>query len=319
MSFKWPAVPSLQNDLHVLADFAELKCWQNQRTSKQELISTMVQLDENNYESGVPEEDMSYPTLDQVFDEIGRRQRDCGEGYPFRIDTSGHVLYPAKESRNLFMFYKYLLLATRLNMKTQKIQDDLDGTELFEHLAAQASRSYFGEESKVLVFGARSGAANFPQRIDELCGELNEGGGVSSLDPKISRQKDGKLDVVVWRPFADTLPGKLIVFGQCKTGSSYGPNDLYPEAFCKKWMHSPLPLQPLRMFLVAEALLRASWTVHSTNNGLQFDRCRIVEYCQDIDRQLMNQIAHWTHAAATSHDLPGLNWELAGGCVSAPL
>ena len=306
MAFKWPDVPSLQSDLHVLADYAELKCWQNRRVSKQELIAAMVQLDDNDYEFGVPEEDASFPTLDQVFDEIGRRQMDCGGGYPFRIDTLGHVLYPVAEERISFIFYKFLLLATRLNMNTQKVQNGLDGTELFEHVAAQASKSYFGNESKVFVFGARTGSLNFPERIDQLCAELNEGDGISDRDPGIFRQKDGKLDIVVWRPFADTLPGKLIAFGQCKTGSSYDVNDLYPEAFCSKWMRSPLPVQPLRMFLVAEALLRARWTVHSTDNGLQFDRCRIVEYCKDIDNRLVDQVVHWTHTAATKHGLPGL-------------
>lgn len=307
MAFKWPDVPSLQNDLHVLADYAELKCWQNQRTSKQELISTMVQLDDNDYASGVPEEDSSFPTLDQVFDEISRRQMDCAGGYPFRIDPSGHVLYPATEDQDRFVFYKYLLLATRLNMNTRKVQAGLDGTEIFEHLAAQASKSYFGSRSEALVFGSRAGISNFPGRVDQLCAELNEGEGFSDRDPKISRQKDGKLDIVVWKPFADNLPGKLVAFGQCKTGSSYDANDLHPEAFCEKWMSSALPVKPLRLFLVAEALLRARWIVHSIDNGLQFDRCRIVAHCKDIDTQLMDQIAHWTHAAATSHDLPGLN------------
>ena len=307
MSFKWPDAPSLRNDLHVLADFAELKCWQNQRTSKQELISTMIQLDENNYENGVPEEDVNYPMLDQVFDEIGRRQMDCGGGYPFRIDKSGHVLHPATEGQCQFIFYKYLLLATRLNMNTQKVQDGLDGTEVFEHLAAQASKSYFGSKSKALVFGSRAGTLNFPRRVDQLCADLKEGNGCSNRDPNISRQRDGKLDIVVWKPFADNLPGKLIAFGQCKTGSSYDTNDLHPEAFCEKWISATLPVKPLRLFLVAEALLRDRWTVHSIDNGLQFDRCRIVEYCKNIDRQLMDQITHWTHAAATSHDLPGLN------------
>ncbi len=307
MSFKWPAVPSLQNDLHILADFAELKCWQNQRTSKQELISTMIQLDENDYENGVPEEDVSHPTLDQVFDEIGRRQVGCGGGYPFRIDNSGHVLYSATEGQQRFIFYKYLLLATRLNMNTRKVQAGLDGTEVFEHLAAQASKSYFGSRSEALVFGSRVGTPNFPGRVDQLCIELDEGIGFSNLDPKMFRQKDGKLDIVIWKPFADNLPGKLVAFGQCKTGSSYDTNDLHPEAFCDKWISSTLPVKPLRLFLVAEALLRARWTVQSIDNGLQFDRCRIVEYCEDIDSSLLDQIVHWTHAAATSHDLPGLN------------
>ena len=307
MSFSWPDVPALQNDVHVLADFAELKCWQSQRTSKRNLASALSKLDENDYFDGVPEEDAGYRKLDEVFDEIGRRQFACGEGYPFCIDRSGHVLQqriPAK--RDIFILYKYLLLATRLNMQKHRVQADINGTELFESVAAEAVRSYFGPQAEILVFGARQGSTNFADRVDQLCKALGEGGGISPVDPLVSQVKDGKLDIVVWKHFADRLPGKLIAFGQCKTGSSYDINELDPKAFCDRWIRPTIPVTPLRLFLVTEAMRRDQWTALSVSNGLQLDRCRIVDCCDEINSNVMEEVRCWTTTAANTHDLPDL-------------
>ncbi len=306
MSFKWPDVPALQEDVHVLADYAELQSWQNQGTSKRNLASSLGRLDENDYADGVPEEDPGSLKLDAVFDEIGRRQVACGEGYPFCIDSAGHVLRPQRPAKqDQFVIYKYLLLATRLNMHRSRMQGDIDGTALFENVAAEAARRYFGEGAETLVFGAQAATANFVSRVNRLCEDLQEGDGISNRDPSVSRVRDGKLDIVVWKHFADRLPGKLIAFGQCKTGSSYTENDLHPAGFCEKWLRTSLPVKPLRLFLVAEALRRDRWSMHSIDNGLQFDRCRIVDCCDRIDHDVMKQVRRWTAAAACDVDLPG--------------
>lgn len=307
MSFKWPDVPSLQDDVHVLADFAELKCWQSEGTSKRNLASDMGKLDENDYSDGVPEEDASNQKLDEAFNEIGRRQMACGEGYPFCIDPSGHVLrQKAPAERDIFILYKYLLLATRLNMNRHRVQAAINGTELFEFVAAEAARNYFGPQAEFLVFGAQPGSPRFADRVNQLCKKLGEGGGLSSEDPLVSRVRDGKLDIVVWKHFADHLPGKLIAFGQCKTGSSHDMNELHPIAFCERWILQPIPVKPLRLFLVAEAMRPDQWKALSNSNGLQFDRCRIVACGEEIDSHVMEQVRCWTSTAASTHDLPGL-------------
>ena len=300
MHFNWPDTPALSDGPHVLADYAELMCWRNQGTSKQELISDMGQLAENCYEDGVPEEEEFHPTLDSVFEEIDRRQEYCGGGYPFSIGGSGHVLYPKEDSQLQYICYKFMLLATRLNMNEHRYYGEVD------RVAANAVREYFGSGSKVLVFGARQGQANFAERVSALCKELGEGGGASDMDPSILRQRDGKLDVVVWKPFADRMEGKLIAFGQCKSGSSYLGNDLYPQSFCDKWMQLPLSVAPIRLFLVAEALERTRWATQSIDNGLQFDRCRIVEHCRDICSDVLAEVSCWMQSAADECGLSSL-------------
>ena len=54
-----------------------------------------------------------------------------------------------------------------------------------------------------------------------------------------SHVKDDKLDIVVWKSFADKNVSKLIGFGQCKTGMTWRNDNsltqLSPSAFCKKF------------------------------------------------------------------------------------
>ncbi len=309
MSFYWPDVPSLQDDVHVLADFAELKCWQSARTSKRNLASDMGRLDENDYSSeGVPEEDASYQKLDAVFDEIGRRQMACGEGYPFCIDPSGHVLrLRAPAERDIFILYKYLLLATRLNMNRHRVQAAINGTALFEIVAAEGGPKLFWAAGRISrVWGATGITHALPT---ELISSVRVWERVAAFPVWIRRYLGSGM--ANWISSSGSiLPiacrERLIAFGQCKTGSSHDTNELHPNAFCERWILQPIPVKPLRLFLVAEAMRRDQWPALSISNGLQFDRCRIVDCGEEIDSHVMEQVRCWTSTAASTHDLPGL-------------
>ena len=90
------------------------------------------------------------------------------------------------------------------------------------------------------VFGTSAGLSDFREKADRLCQRLREGEGFLNRDRAEPTQRDGQLDVVVWKPFADGDPGKLIAFGQCKTGTDHKDTvtQLQPDSFCRKWLHS---------------------------------------------------------------------------------
>ena len=85
---------------------------------------------------------------------------------------------------------------------------------------------------------------------------------------------------MVWKPFSDKNPGKLIGFGQCKTGTHWKKEltILQPDSFCKKWFQEQPTVNPLRLFFISESILRNKWYEHSTDGGILFDRCRIMDY-----------------------------------------
>lgn len=278
--FKWPELPSSRAPAHEIADFAELTCWKNGSASVNAVIAALGRLDENDYSEGVPVEDEITGYVEHAYREIEQRREACRGGYPFEIDSSGYTLKPVSDNNNpRYDIYCYLLLATRLNMQNSRRHADIDGALLLEELSAETAREYLGDRAECMVFGTSS-SADFISKVNDLCRRLEEGAGFYSHSGVRLTANDGKMDIAVWKHFADRCPGKIIAFGQCKTGTHYKDHltDLQPDSFCAKWLRSSPAVTPLRMFFVAEALSRARWYEDASDAGLLFDRCRIVDF-----------------------------------------
>lgn len=330
MSFKWPGAPSAFASEHELADFGELLAWQNGLVSLTELSRVMGRLSENDYSTtpsdgdvaesydpplgGVPEEDESDRIAEEAFAELGRRCWACREHYPYKMSSQGYTLRLSVDQTNdRHLLYNFLLLATRLDMKNMRRHGDIDGTALFERVAALAARGYLGCRADSLVFGTSAPSATFRDRVNTLCLRLQEGGGFLDRYGGSHRVRDGKLDVVAWKPFSDRRAGKLIAFGQCKTGTSYRDSltQLQPDSFFSKWVLHPPLLMPVRMFFVSEALPDADWGRVAPDAGILFDRCRVIDFVDTLDRDLVIEVARWSNAAAASTRLPELPFAFA--------
>ncbi len=305
--FKWPGVPSPCADEHEIADFAELLCWREGTSSVNSLVHTLARLSENEYSDGVPEEECLFERVVKAYQEIELRLKDCGGGYPFCLGNRGDTLHslPCNNSGK-YAIYKYLLLATRLNMANNRSHACIDGTHLFEWLSAEACKEYFGKRADSMVFGTAAGASGFQEKVNVLCVKLGEGTGYTTHVRDQGNEKDGKLDVVAWTHFSDGLAGKLIAFGQCKTGTEFrnALTELQPDSFCRKWMRTPLALNPVRTFFIAEALPRLNWFNYVSDGGLVFDRCRIVDFSSHVSQDTSTRVEAWTHAAACATGLP---------------
>ena len=270
-----------------------------------DILRQLVRLEENDYSTGVPIDEATEIKVQEAYAEVDSRGSLCGTGYPFELSEDGAALIARlavpSATRNV---YKYLLLATRLNMKDDRRHAGIDGTLLFEALAADVAREYFGAGTEGLVFGTSSEARSFGCKVEELCSRLGEGIGFANgvgggESERESTERDGKLDIAVWKHFADKREGKIIAFGQCKTGTSYRDQlaQLQPTAFCRKWMRKMPAVEPVRMFFVAEAVGRDTLYDFSADAGVVFDRCRIVEYCRTVGEPVLEQLNAWTDAA----------------------
>ena len=220
--FKLPGTPSPRAAAHELADYAEWVCWRDNSTSMTTLLKDLGRLDENDYSGGVLEEEETPGVVEEAYGEIERRREACRDGYPFTLVTRGYTLRTDEEDENhKHIIYKYLLLATRLNMTDDRRHAHMDGTLLFEELAAEAARSYFGARAEMVVFGTSAGPSDFPAKIDALCEQMQEGIRLLQPYPDSSKRTGRQTGCCCVDPFADNLPGKLIAFGQCKTGTHY--------------------------------------------------------------------------------------------------
>lgn len=305
--FKWPGSPSAKADEHELADFVELVSWRDGSMSAVDLARHLGRVDEVDYSDGVQEEEEEGVDVlaESVFAELEHRANACLHGYPFSIGNSGQsVRFIGDDTGDVrHAIYAFLLLATRLNMNIDRVQDGINGTVIFEKLAAEAARIYLGERSKSFVFGTSAQGVSFKEKVNDLCTRIGEGDGFSNRGGDGRRQKDGKLDLVAWTPFSDRLPSKLLVFGQCKTGTHFKEQlaQLQPDTFCSNWFRSQPAVMPVRAFFVAEALPRSVWRNSAVEGGLLFDRCRIVDFINGASDDVLNKVQTWTAAAWARH------------------
>lgn len=301
--FKLPAMPTARADVHELADFAELLAWQRSSVSVREILAYLGQLGDNEYNEGTDDEDdQNANTLDEVMGEIGRRGLACGSGYPFQLDLHGTVVrHQTADNSARADVYRYLLLSTRLNMTSERIQDGIDGTALLEELAAVVLRCYLGSErARSFVFGTAA-SGRFEMKIQRLCSEIGEGGMFQNIDSGPTDANDDKLDAVAWVPFSDGRAGKLVLFCQCKTGSNWKEHltQLQPDVFLKRWTsRGGYILDPVRAFCVSEAAQPSKWHGLAGYAGLLFDRLRVVDFLGQVETELMERLRRWNAAAS---------------------
>ena len=306
--FKLPSPPSVRAGTSELADFAEILSWRRGKVSNAEIVRHLVRGDENDGKLGIEhDEDRIIENLEEVMNETGRRKEACKTGYPFEHDRQGNVLRRSMTRSGKSAVYIYLLLGTRLNMKTDRVHAGIDGTALLEEMSAFALRAYLGSgNARSDVFGTSNrGVVNtgiFERKVNLLCKEIGEGARFRNLNGGPVQARDAGLDIVGWIPFEDRTPGQLIVFGQCKTDWRRHGSVLDPAKFNKLWMEEPFLVDPLRAYFVSEAVDRSNWKGSSIVAGILFDRCRLVQYYGGLSGDLLSRIRKWTSAAARTLD-----------------
>lgn len=197
-------------------------------------------------------------------------------------------------------------------MQQNRVHNCINGTVLLEELGAHVLVNYVGGtattdtptgygRARGIVFGTGN-PGDFKDKVNDLCALLGEGGAFRALDPAEVDENDDKLDVVAWVPFSDQKKGLLILYGQCKTGTSWDSQktQLQPTAFIKRWMRDPYLYDPARVFIISEASDRAQWCGDVLYAGLLFDRCRIVDFCHNVKEDLLERIKEWNRGAQTS-------------------
>lgn len=307
--FKLPNFPSPRASHDELADFAEIVAWQDGFASATDISKYLGITDDNIDDNGEEfrgcedQEDEHNEILESVFELLGERARVCGEGYPFSLDRSGSVLRAVEiEGHARRELYLYLLGATRINMKTYKVMDGVDGALLMEEVCCEAIKYYLGPEGAKSIILGTAMRGGFEERVNHLIREVQEPCSFRNIDGEeavVHAQDDG-VDVVGWLPFADGAPGKLAIFAQVKTGTSWRDSVLecQPENFQKKWLNGAFTVSPVRAFCVAEAVGRSSrWNSTCCDAGVLFDRCRLVSCCVLDGFARLDDLRNWVSGA----------------------
>ncbi|KQS36178.1 hypothetical protein [Pedobacter sp. Leaf194] len=298
--FKLPdGIPTLRSSAQEWADYAEYLALINGSISLHDVVKAPLMVSDETVTSGIIDTtDQFNDKADEISIEINRRQNISGSKYPFSAIQNGYILQYDADDQDLNWIYRFLLLSTRLNMTKQKIQNNIDGTQVFEMLSATVAKKFFGENTESDILGtSRSDIGGFREKLAQLSQRIGEGGTIIANEG--FRPQDDNVDVVIWKGFTDKMPSKIIAFGQCKTGTSWEDrlSELNVDAFCRNWFTIQPVMTPLRMFFCAQYFPLKIWRVRANEAGLVFDRFRILDYLpENIDDALMGDIKTWCSA-----------------------
>jgi hypothetical protein len=275
------ALPAASDPTENLADWMELEALRSRDKSSSladlvKVIRRTGSTDAFVSAHGDAGSEFSQSIAQDAFAEIDNRQKACGEEkYPFDVEKGLLKVRPKPET------FPYILL---LLMSASKPTSGHGGTSvLFEHICTHATLGYLGGSDNGVTsvrFGAprKVPLARLSQAVDNLCLAIGEGEGCRK--PQLARHTgDDGLDIVAWRSFPDNKMGKLIAFGQCAAGRSGWESKLAEmdaSAFVKKWLKTPLVVNPIRMFFVPRRIPPSDWENAGIDGGILFDRCRII-------------------------------------------
>lgn len=311
--FKIGETPSVTAHPIEHADYLEFECLRQTdgNASGGDLIAALKRIDDDLPDRRATSDERYESIADAAFAELKSRSEHCGVGYypyPFKVSEDSQLLEFRKRPKR-YEFYLFMLLATRMDMQADRVQAGINGTELFERVCCEVAKNYWGENSDGLVFGTArrapgSEVGNFHTAVNDLCTRMSEGVRFHSHSGNIPAAQDGNLDVVVWKSFSDNRHGKIIGFGQCKTGTHWAKNvfDLVPEKFCQKWVLTQPVVTPVRLYFIASRVRNADWFDTSVDAGILFDRCRILDYAPKMPA-LQADWEAWTASALAANEL----------------
>lgn len=318
MGTQYPLVPSAAEGQTVHADWLELHALASRdgnasaidltralhRTGSVEAISMRVGADGEPVADPDVEDapwDSGSERLEAIGEsalaEVDNRARAClgRPAYPFMVGAN-FVQLPQRPADSIYVF---LLLLSHYGISAGPT--DMNAARLFEEVSLAAAKEYMSggrHPVESFLFGAprRQGTPGFADALDELCRQMKEGTGAKRDEPSTSSQKDGGLDLVVWRPFPDGRTGKLIAMGQCAAGANWSgkTTDLSTRAFCATWMQSqPMP-EPIGMFFTPLRVPDRVWQREVAHSGIVFDRCRIAAFAKRMPTSLREQCRAWS-------------------------
>jgi hypothetical protein len=151
--------------------------------------------------------------------------------------------------------------------------------EWFDELVLNVLLTYLGPEAQGIRFGWPASGdrpPSFPDAVKWLAGRLrlSEGVGTPSTD-----LKDGGVDVVAWKHFADQRTGFLVVLGQVTAEDDW--RSKFGDVLLKKW-HGWIDFgaDPITVLAVPFAISTEweRWDELRRATSLLLDRLRISEF-----------------------------------------
>lgn len=250
MSLVFPTINSSDTKISSYCNFIEYNCFVNDEISFDEL-------DINEYTS----------TFTNVIDELKRRLDLYDTFIPYEIKKN--KIISKLPNKKQYLYYSYCLYYSLKGGNS-----DSKITNIFEKISDLSLKNYFGTSSSIITsIGQDSGL--LINKIDSISDRLFETIGNKEVIPP--KAKDGSIDIITFKPI-DKRGNQLICLTDATIGKSW-KDDKVVNIQLNKWKQFiHFKCEPTTCLSIVHVVSSEDFKTASFNNGLLFDRTRVVKY-----------------------------------------
>ncbi|WP_129336316.1 hypothetical protein [Cellulomonas endophytica] len=207
---------------------------------------------------------------------LRRRADVLGAAYPFVVND--FALRARPDARRSVYASLVLMSAGSVARATMSTTAAREMEVLFEQLAEQALARVWGDVGRAVRFGWPSEVGrpqSFPAAIKWLADLLGVPAGTGYRPPI---RKDGGVDVVAWRPFADGRSGFPVVLAQCTLQAELisKASDVEPRVWAS-WL--TMDVDPVTALVVPQTIADDRLWEQLALRGMVVERLRLAELC----------------------------------------
>lgn len=256
-----------------VADWVELFVIKENRAISKQKIQTLFE------EGGIDLDDY----ISDVMIELDRRALLYGTDSPFKVN--GLKIEPNVKWRENPVHTLCLIFSTY-----GVDSDTCTGTTLFEKVGFELLKNFFQSEVVHLGFPTTT---NLLTQLNSIATSSNELRGAHTPP---SREKDGGVDIISWKPFFDSRSSQLIVLAQCGAGADWKDKnsiDIRTWTLYINWNYETI----VPSMVITQIVESDKWTKYSLKYGVLIDRVRLyrifVANKSNISSTFLKEVAAW--------------------------
>jgi len=265
MSLVLPYLPSSTDNLSSYCNYIEYSCFRdgNMLFSEFDVNGTGLKLKD-------------------IIQELNRRLELYGQEFiPFKIEKDRILSMLSDKEVNLHYFYCLYFAVKGGNNKTAH-------TNIFEQITDNSLRNYFGTDYSI-VTSIGQNSVNLKNAIEKIKDALLEKKGSYEEMPK--KAKDGGIDIITYKP-VDNRGNQVVCLTDATVGRHWQSEKrvLNKLDYWVKYIH--FKLRPLTCLSIVHIVEDSDFFSASTDNGLMFDRARIMRYYKG-DSSITSTLKTW--------------------------
>lgn len=272
------------NNRSAICDYIEYTAFLRGKCSIDSYYIEDDNLDDDDESSGTSQQN-------DIKDSLQRRLNLYGSYKPYRI--TGYTVVSNFDNEDLQKHNLHYLFCLHYSL-LGGYQASREVTTLFERIVESAIKNYLNTSYSILTsFG--NNEMTIKEKIKAFAYDANEMLVDLSLMP--ANAKDGGIDIVTYKPL-DERGNQIIVLTDATIGKNWQEKNVYSKI--KHWeQYVHFKNDPITCLAIAGIIPTENFHYASRNNGLLFDRTRIMGYYVSQD-QIQKDLENWRTQACIS-------------------